>query len=131
MIDVLNELPCHYLTFGNHEADLSPSDVVARMAEFKGKWINTNMTSFPGKSVTHDVITLTGDAGTAAEPCPVSFRVGLLGLLMDDPGVYKDGAFGGAKITPIPQAAKEWVAKMRNELKCDVVVPLTHQSKFE
>lgn len=36
MIRMLNETPIDYVTWGNHEADLSHSDVMCRVDEYKG-----------------------------------------------------------------------------------------------
>ena len=45
MMKMLNMTPIDYLTWGNHEADLSHLDVMNREREYKGTWINSNMKS--------------------------------------------------------------------------------------
>ena len=36
MIRMLNETPTQYVTWGNHEADLSHEDVMCRVEEYQG-----------------------------------------------------------------------------------------------
>ena len=87
MVDVLNQIPVNYVSFGNHEADLDLFHVRKRVSEYQGKWLNTNMPSFQngapyiwnnvGTTVPYDVLDL-GDG----------IHVGLVGLLTDQPGSF-------------------------------------------
>ena len=42
---MLNKTPIDYVIWGNHEHDMSHSDVMQREKEYKGVWINSNMQS--------------------------------------------------------------------------------------
>ena len=44
MIRMLNETPIQYLTWGNHEADLSHEDVMCRVEEYQGVAWHMNST---------------------------------------------------------------------------------------
>merc|ERR1719265_2366436 len=97
MMEMLNETPIEYLTWGNHEADLPHVDVMAREREYRGIWINSNMTdheSFLKSScqTRTAIVEIESADGTNAR------KVGMIGILTDDPGLYKDGAFNGAII---------------------------------
>ena len=43
MIKILNRTPVDYLTWGNHEDDLDHLDVMRRVSEYRGIWINSNI----------------------------------------------------------------------------------------
>ena len=43
MMSMLNATPIDFVIWGNHEHDLPHRFCCARVAEFKGTWINTNM----------------------------------------------------------------------------------------
>ena len=45
MMKMSNKTPNDYVTWGNHENDMAHADVLAREKEYKGCWINNNMTS--------------------------------------------------------------------------------------
>jgi 5'-nucleotidase/UDP-sugar diphosphatase len=63
MIATMNTLGLDYMTFGNHEFDLSEPDLLARMNESTFTWISSNVfrsnSSQPfGSSITHKLITI-------------------------------------------------------------------------
>ncbi len=53
-------------------------------------------------------------------------RVALLGLLTDDSGLYRQGAFAGALIEPIEEAMDRAWAQLAG-LGVDAIIPMTHQ----
>jgi hypothetical protein len=68
--------------------------------------------------------------------------IALLGLLLADPAIWREGALGGcaATITPIEKSARQWFTKLSHaghgagggsgsagDAPFDLVVPLTHQ----
>ncbi|CAF1209328.1 unnamed protein product [Adineta steineri] len=63
MIATMNTLGLDYMTFGNHEFDLTKTDLLSRMNESKFTWISSNVfdkvsnQSF-GSSITHKIITI-------------------------------------------------------------------------
>jgi 5'-nucleotidase len=63
MIATMNILGLDYMTFGNHEFDLSETNLLARMNESTFTWISSNVfranSSEPfGSSITHKIITI-------------------------------------------------------------------------
>ena len=134
MVDVMNHCGFTHASIGNHEADV-PSDAIShRIAQSTFCWINTNMRELDEKlgAVTspYDVVVVSkrmDDAGAGVE---FTKRVGLLGLLTDDPGLYRPDAFGGAKIQPILEATDAFL-KSEVPQDLDLLIPLTHQRFVE
>ncbi|CAF1296214.1 unnamed protein product [Adineta ricciae] len=65
MISTMNALGLDYMTFGNHEFDLTEEELLTRMNESAFTWISSNVfrvdTSLPfGLSVSHKIITIDG-----------------------------------------------------------------------
>eukprot|EP00961_Rhodomonas_salina_P154468 2080675-Rhodomonas_salina.1 len=122
MIDCMNRCGVQYVCFGNHEADIVHAELVERIKESEFQWINSNIenlelggTSLP-THVTVDVV----DGGHAK-------RVGLLGLLTEDPAIYVPGSFNGATILPVADTAEH----LRKDLcgqNIDLIIPMTHQT---
>ena len=121
MVDCMNKVGVELCTFGNHESDVRMSELGARIRESKFTWINSNMTGLPDcvpqlpEYVKLDLVSSTQKR-----------RVALLGLLTDDKYLYRQGAFGGAKIKPVAETALRLHAELAPEV--DIVIPLTHQS---
>ncbi|WP_437733935.1 5'-nucleotidase C-terminal domain-containing protein [Sorangium sp. So ce1335] len=122
MIDCMNALPITHAIFGNHEADIDIRELRARVREFRGTWLNTNMPSFAPALPTHEILEIASPGGRTV-------RVGLLGLLVHVPGLYRRGAFGGYAIEPANETAVRWVDRLVREEGCACVIPITHQSR--
>jgi 5'-nucleotidase len=81
MIATMNTLGLDYMTFGNHEFDLSETDLFTRMNESTFTWISSNIyrkdnnQSF-GSSFSHQFITID------------TIRILLIGLTLDGTGPY-------------------------------------------
>ena len=106
-----------HVCFGNHEADLNLKELSKRVGEFRGVWLNSNMPSlFPNLTKRFDVVTTTGGV-----------KLGLLGLVLQEPGAFRDSTFKGHTIEEILPCARKVAEELRKE-KVDLVVPLTHQS---
>mmetsp|Transcript_23849 Transcript_23849/g.56313 ORF Transcript_23849/g.56313 Transcript_23849/m.56313 type:complete len:702 (-) Transcript_23849:83-2188(-) len=129
MMNALIKTPIDYLTWGNHEADISHTAVckhVRNYASNGGKWINSNMLDHATMDVQleYDVITLTSPDGKQSR------KVGLVAVLSDDPALYKHfkepGAFGGATITNPWKALEKYQKILKEEEGCDLVIPLQH-----
>ena len=54
-------------------------------------------------------------------------RIGLLGLLTEDPALYRVGAWAGATIEPVVETAVKYKQKLESEENVDLVVPITHR----
>ncbi|XXX76712.1 5'-nucleotidase C-terminal domain-containing protein [Sorangium sp. So ce134] len=124
MVDCMNAVPITHTIFGNHEADVELPELRARVQEFRGTWLNTNMPSFAPALPTHEILEVARPGGRAV-------RVGLLGLLVHAQGLYRRGAFGGYAIEPANEAAVRWARRLVREEGCACVIPITHQSRDE
>ena len=51
LVRVLNELQFDAVCFGNHEADVPPEELVQRINELDGTWLNSNMPKFTREHV--------------------------------------------------------------------------------
>ncbi|MGK3976000.1 5'-nucleotidase C-terminal domain-containing protein [Sorangium sp. So ce118] len=122
MIDCMNAVPITHAIFGNHEADIELPELRARVQEFRGTWLNTNMPAFAPALPTHEIVELSSPGGRTV-------RVGLLGLLVHVQGLYRRGAFGGYAIEPANEAAVRWADRLVREEGCACVIPITHQSR--
>ncbi|MGK3998238.1 5'-nucleotidase C-terminal domain-containing protein [Sorangium sp. So ce1024] len=122
MIDCMNAVPITHTIFGNHEADIDIRELRARVQEFRGTWLNTNMPSFTPALPTHEILEIASPGGRTV-------RVGLLGLLVHVQGLYRRGAFGGYAIEPANEAAVRWADRLVREEGCACVIPITHQSR--
>eukprot|EP00929_Paragymnodinium_shiwhaense_P046251 TRINITY_DN23545_c0_g1_i1.p1 TRINITY_DN23545_c0_g1~~TRINITY_DN23545_c0_g1_i1.p1 ORF type:complete len:547 (-),score=120.82 TRINITY_DN23545_c0_g1_i1:427-2067(-) len=129
MMKILTQVPINYLTWGNHEADLPHWEVCKRVAEFHragGLWINSNMQS-------HEMMHLQEPYAVAtvvSRDGKYSRKVGFIGVLTNDPGVYKKftrpGPFNGATIEDPWQTLAKYKKILEEEEKCDLVIPLQH-----
>lgn len=129
MMNALAGTPIDYLTWGNHEADINHKSVCSHVRNFPGKWINSNMLDHDAMDAQQefDVVEITSPDGSNTR------RVGLVGVLSDDPDLYghfkAPGAFGGA-INTIKnpwETLKELKEKLEGpEHNCDVILPLQH-----
>jgi 2',3'-cyclic-nucleotide 2'-phosphodiesterase (5'-nucleotidase family) len=112
-------------------------DPHSRASEFRAKWLNSNLPEFlPVYTSTArklggplgfrpqmppwDVVTVSGPKG--------SFRVGLLGLLTSERGIFRTDTMRGLRIQPVIPSAEKWAAQLRDQLGVSHVIALTHQS---
>jgi Ca2+-binding EF-hand superfamily protein len=98
-------------------------DMAQRVLHSEFVWLNTNMTDIDHKvdidTSPHDVVEVTHGS--------ITKKVGLIGLLTEDPSVYNPGAFGGAHIEPIIDCTEAYLEDVLTPLQLDLMVPLTHQ----
>lgn len=127
MVDCMNASGVTHICIGNHETDVPMRDLKDRINESQFNWINTNMRELDKKihvhTLPHEVVEVSNGSSTR--------RVGLLGLLTEDPSVYRPGVFGGATIEPILFATEQYMAEVLDPLDLDLVIPLTHQRMNE
>ncbi|CAF4791577.1 unnamed protein product [Rotaria sp. Silwood1] len=81
MIATMNSLGLDFITFGNHEFDLSEKDLLSRMNESTFTWISTNIfrqdnNQIFGSSISHKIITID------------TIRILFIGLTLDGTGNY-------------------------------------------
>lgn len=124
MVDCLNHLGVTHLALGNHEDDLEPLVLAARLRELQGRCLSANVDLPDVALPTCDVVTVTAPSG-------VSVRVGLTGVCTLDPALYRTAPFDGAPVTPLRVALDRETRRLLGELACDLVIPMTHQSLVE
>ncbi len=115
MVECLNAVGVTHVVFGNHEDDVPASELSSRVREFRGVWLGTNVHGFEPALKPADVIEVGGR------------RVGLVGVVMDDPNVYRRPPFGGAKLEHPNEVVVREAARLRREERCDTVIAITHQ----
>jgi 2',3'-cyclic-nucleotide 2'-phosphodiesterase (5'-nucleotidase family) len=120
MVDCLNAVPITLVVLGNHEADIPVKELRARIAEFRGTWLSTNVIGLDPSLPTARILDI-GHAGSRR------VRVGLVGVVMDDAAVYRAGPFGGATLLPANETALRAAAHLVTEEGCVCVIPVTHQ----
>ena len=114
MISTMNTLGLDYMTFGNHEFDISEMQLLSRMNESKFTWISsnvfqkTNNQSF-GSSITHKILTID------------SVRILLIGLTIDGNDPY----IRIIEQTHLVDYVREFLNRIPHETY-DVLVALTH-----
>jgi len=113
MVACLNALGIRYAALGNHEDDIEPAELHARVAEFRGTWISTNVDFDP--AMPREAIIAVGDR-----------EVGLFATVVDDPTIYRAMPFGGAAMRPAHASALAAIAALKAR-GCEVVVAITHQ----
>lgn len=115
MVACLDAVGVTHVTFGNHEDDLPTDELVARIGELRATWLATNVRALVPGLPTSDVVDV---AGT---------KVGLLGVVMTDPAVYRRAPFGGGPLEDANVAALREAERLVRDEGCAFVVPLTHQ----
>lgn len=115
MIDCLNAVGVTHVTFGNHEDDLATEDLLARVRELRATWLATNVRALDPELPTSDVLEVAG------------VRVGLVGVVMNNPAVYRRAPFGGAPVQDANEAALDEAERLVRDAGCSFVVPVTHQ----
>jgi len=114
MVDCLNAVGVTHVVLGNHEDDLPAEELRNRLKELTPVCLGTNVRS--GLELPrHDVVRVG----------PIS--IGLVGVVMADPAVYRGKPFGGADLVRANDAAVEEAARLV-AAGCTGVVAITHQS---
>ena len=129
MVDTMNAVGVTHVCLGNHEADVGDEALAERMNQSQFTWLNTNMPQLGRQDCVPGI-------ENVATKCPAydivkvgTRRVALLGLLTDDPSLYRPGAFGDAVIQPIVTATE--MIQTNDLVGVDLIVPLTHQGMAE
>lgn len=121
MVECLNAVGVTHVTFGNHEDDISPAELCKRVGEFRGCWLGTNVRGFARELRKSDVITVLAPSGQRV-------RVGLVGVVIHDPLVYRGTPFGAESLDDANECALKETARLMREEGCSTVIPLTHQT---
>ena len=104
---------------------LEHEEVMKRVNEYKGIWINSNMKtheSFKDSSCQVDrvVIDIVSPDGSNHR------KLGMLGVLTNSKSLYKSNAFGGATIEDPWECMKEYNEKLKKEDLCDFTLVQLH-----
>jgi len=113
MVDVLNRAKLDYATFGNHEFDLEPDTLAARIAESNFKWLSSNCARADGSPFRNvrawDTVRVSGH------------KVGIFGLTLQ-------GAYPRYVRCTNPDSAARRVIETLSSEGVDLIVGLTHQT---
>lgn len=129
MMEMITRIPITYLTWGNHEADIPHTDVCKQITNYHkagGILINSNMQTHELMHLQkpYEVITVKSEDGKHQR------KIGLIGVITDDPALYRKykapGAFNGAKIDCPWETIRKYKKVLEEEHKCDLVIPLEH-----
>lgn len=96
------------------------NDLLQRCRQFEGTWLNSNLPTFAEALPPWDIVDVPVGDGTV--------RVGLLGLLTSEAGIFRNDKFRGLAIDESLAAAERWAAVVREEHGAELVIALTHQS---
>ena len=120
MVAVLDAIGVTHVTFGNHEDDVDVVVLRQRMAELHAVWLGTNAPEFSPRLPARDIVTIAGpEVGDEV-------RVALIGVVVDDPTIYRRPPFGGTLLLPARATACSVATELVRDGLADLVVPLTH-----
>jgi 2',3'-cyclic-nucleotide 2'-phosphodiesterase (5'-nucleotidase family) len=120
MVACMNAVGVTHAILGNHEDDIPTGELRQRVAELRAAVLGTNVRGFTPALPAHDVL-------EARCPDGRTVRLGLVGVVMDDPTVYRHVPFGGAELSPPNPAAQLEALHLVRDLGCACVVAMTHQ----
>ncbi len=116
MVDLMNHVGLDYLTFGNHEFDLSENEFKERMSEVHAKWASANVRDAAGQPwpgvPDHQIFTVKDRKGN-------SIKVGIFGVTINS------NKASYVSYLDAMQAAREQVKLLRPQV--DVLIALTHE----
>lgn len=115
MVDMLNQIPLAFATFGNHEFDVKQDQFLQRMEESRFIWFSSNVRDASGELFPYVrdtyVLSAKGSAGEVV-------RIGFLGVTL--PSNPKDYV----QYLDVISSAKRAAADLKT--KADIVVAVTH-----
>ena len=114
MVDCLNAVGITHVVLGNHEDDIPPEQLRMRLSELHAPCLGTNVLS--GLDLPRHLVL---DVG------PI--KVGLVGVVMDDPAVYRGKPFGGSELARANDAAVAEASQLVTQ-GCRSVIAITHQA---
>lgn len=122
MVAVLDAIGVTHVTFGNHEDDVDVAVLRQRMGELHAIWLGTNAPEFSPHLPARDIVTVRGPSNDPAD----EVRVALIGVVVDDPTIYRRPPFGGTPLLPARATACSAASALIKDGLADLVVPLTH-----
>lgn len=128
MVECINAVGFTHVCLGNHEDDIEPAELRARVRELRPKCLGTNVRGFEPELPRSDTIVVRASSERAGAGAEVT--VGIVGVVMHDRSVYRRDPFGGVTLLPANEAALAERARLRG-LGCTSVIALTHQPVHE
>lgn len=135
MVDILNDLKLDVASLGNHEFDFGVDTLYKRLGESQFPWLNINLEDASGKLLANTTPFFTKDIPWAPRwtdeiaPKP-TVKFCSFGVAYDvRETMFKD--VEKIKFKDVFSSSKEAVRHLKDEEKCDVIVPLTHQFSKE
>jgi len=119
MLGALNQVPIDYVMFGNHEFDLKPALLQKRLKEFKGTWVNSNVTSptFMDKNGQPLPEYVMIDVGT--------HKVAMAAFLLND--MKQFAPIDQPSIAPVPESIQRVWGQIKDASgQVDVFLPMLH-----
>lgn len=121
MVECLNEIPVTHVVFGNHEDDVPFSSLQSATKAFHGCWLNSNIPDFSPALPKCTVVSVSSPSGRTV-------KLGLVGVLTEDPALYRPGAFNNLKILPANSTAIATAQTLQRDKHCTAFIAMTHQS---
>ncbi|KAL7506312.1 hypothetical protein ACHAXN_003616, partial [Cyclotella atomus] len=119
-VAVLRSAGVTHVSLGNHEADLTLPVLKDRLDELRhrGKLVvlNSNVCGLGRHAKEYDIVS--SNCG--------KIKVGLMGLLSDEPEMFRDGTFRGLEIQNVADRFGRVLDKLKADVDC--LVPMTHQT---
>ena len=112
MIDILNQIPIDFACFGNHEFDIPHTQLLNRIQQFNGIWLNSNIT--PLDDTTPYTITEKNN-----------IRIGWIGLCTTDTPILSNPD-DKLNFNDIVTSASNYIKLLKPYV--DIIVALTHQT---
>lgn len=119
MVECLNAVGVDHVVLGNHEDDVPPAELGARLHELQAVCLAANVHGLHPELRATDVVEVCAEDGRRV-------RVGLVGVVMANPAVYRRAPFGGARLEDANEVALRESARLLAE-GCACVIPITHQ----
>ena len=119
-VAVLRSSGVTHVSLGNHEADLILPVLKDRLDELahrgRVKVLNSNVCGLGRHTKDYDVV---------SSACG-RVKVGLVGLMSDEPEMFRDGKFRGLEIQNVEERYHRIHDKIQKEVDC--LIPMTHQT---
>jgi len=136
MVDILNSFELDAACLGNHEFDFGVDTLKKRLQESQFPWLNINLADENGKLLEHTTKYFERDIPWAPrwpEPdkeYPDTIKVCFFGVAYDvRETMFKDKE--RLKYMDVFNESKKEAKRLKEEKKCNVVIPLTHQFSKE
>jgi len=129
MVDILNEMKLDAASLGNHEFDFGIDTMNKRLKESQFPWLNINLMNEKGKLLDNTVEYFIKEIPWSPRWEPhekKKLKVCFFGVAYDvRVTMFKDTE--RVKFKDVLEASQDAVKHLREEEKCQVVIPLTHQ----